>query len=453
MSTAILLRGGTVVCLDEARAFHRGADVLVEEGRIAKIGRRLRAPRGAGVIDCRGRAVIPGLVQAHVHLCQVLFRNHADGLALLDWLSQRIWPYEAAHDARSLGLSARLGLAELLLGGTTAVLDMATVRHTAAVLEAAAQSGIRYTGGKCLMDVAGGPLGESTAAALRETEKLGLAWHGRDGGRIRYALCPRFVLSCTEKLLTAVRDLSARHGWLVHTHASENRAEVAQVRRQTGADNVAYFARLGLAGPSLVLAHCVHLTAREIRQMARAGTHAVHCPGANLKLASGIAPVPRLLQAGVNVALGGDGAPCNNTLDAFHELRLAATLHLPRFGPRAMPPAEVLAMATIRGARALGLGSEIGSIEIGKRADLAVVDLEGPHCAPPGADPHATLVYCARASDVTDVLVDGRPVVRDRKLLTLDAAALARRAPREVRRVLARAEAARGGRRSTSGRG
>ncbi len=425
--------------MDEARAFHRGADVLVEDGRIAKIGRRLRAPRGAEVIDCRGRAVIPGLVQAHVHLCQVLLRNHADGLDLLDWLAQRIWPYEAAHDARSLKLSARLGLAELLLSGTTAILDMATVRHTSVVLEAAVESGIRYTGGKCLMDVPGNPLSESIEASLRETERLGLAWHGREDGRIRYALCPRFVLSCTPALLTAVRDLSERHGWLVHTHASESRPEVAVVRRQTGADNVAYLEQLGLSGPGLVLAHCVHLTAREIKQMARAGTHAVHCPGANLKLASGIAPVPRLLAAGVNVALGGDGAPCNNTLDAFHELRLAATLHLPRFGPRAMPPAEVLAMATIRGARALGLAGEIGSIEPGKRADLAVVDLSGPHCAPPGEDPHATLVYCARASDVTDVLVGGRAVVRDRKLLTLDAAALSRAAPAAVRRVLARA--------------
>ncbi len=422
--------------MDEHRSTLPFADVLIEDGRIARVGRGLRAPRGAQVIECRGRAVIPGLVQAHVHLCQVLFRNHADGLELLEWLSRRIWPFEAAHDARSLGLSARLGLAELLLGGTTAILDMATVRHTTAVLEAAVESGIRYTGGKCLMDVPGNPLAESKDAALRETEQLGLAWHGQENGRIRYALCPRFALSCTKALLTAVRDLSRRHGWLVHTHASENRTEVAFVREQTGVDNVAYFAQLGLQGPRLVLAHCVHLTAREMKQMARAGTHAVHCPGANLKLASGIAPVPRLLAAGVNVALGGDGAPCNNTLDAFHEMRLAATLHLPRFGHRAMPPAEVLAMATIRGARALGLESEIGSIEPGKRADIAVVDLSGPHCAPPGDDPHATLVYCARASDVTDVLVDGRAVVRNRKLLTLDAEKLARAAPAGLLRLL-----------------
>jgi cytosine/adenosine deaminase-related metal-dependent hydrolase len=382
--------------------------------------------------------VIPGLVQAHVHLCQVLFRNHADGLELLDWLSQRIWPYEAAHDARSLGFSARLGLAELLLGGTTAILDMATVRHTEAVLRAAEESGIRYTGGKCLMDAAAGPLQEPAAPALRETTRLGRKWHGAASGRIRWALCPRFVLSCSEKLLGEVRRLSELHGWTVHTHASENRDEVALVRKRTGRDNVAYFDALGLCGPRTVLAHCVHVTDREMRTMARTRTSAVHCPGANLKLASGVARVPELLAAGVNVALGGDGAPCNNTLDAFHEMRLAATLHLPRKGPRALPAQEVLAMATISGARALGLEADIGSIEPGKKADLAVVDLSAPHCQPGGDDPHATLVYCARASDVTDVFVDGRAVVRGRSLLTLDAAKLAAIASSEVRRVLAR---------------
>ncbi|HUJ26113.1 MAG TPA: 5'-deoxyadenosine deaminase [Myxococcales bacterium] len=429
----ILLRGGTVVTMDARRSVLR-ADVLVDGDRIARIGRGLKAPR---VIDCIGKAIVPGFVQAHVHLCQVLFRNHADGLALLDWLSQRIWPYEAAHDARSLGFSARLGLSELLLGGTTAILDMATVAHTEAVLKAAEESGIRYTGGKCLMDAADGPLREDTRSALHEAETLGRKWHGR--GRVRWALCPRFALSCSEQLLRSVRELSEREGWLVHTHASENADEVAQVRALTGLDNVAYLDKLGLCGPRTVLAHCVHVSGAEIEALARTRASAVHCPGANLKLASGVAPVPELLARGVNVALGGDGAPCNNTLDAFHEMRLAATLHLPRSGPRAMPASDVLAMATVNGARALGLESEIGSIEPGKKADLAIVDLAGPHCQPAGPDLHATLVYCARASDVTDVLVDGKQVVRGRRLLTLDAPKLAAAAAKEAQRVLFRA--------------
>jgi cytosine/adenosine deaminase-related metal-dependent hydrolase len=440
--------------MDAARRILR-ADLLIEDGRIARIAKGLRAPRGAEVIDCAGKAVLPGLVQAHVHLCQALFRNHADGLELLDWLEQRIWPYEAAHDARSLRFSARLAIAELLLSGTTSVLDMATVRHTEEVLRAAEESGIRYTGGKCLMDAPGSPraLREETGAALDEAERLGRRWHGAAQGRIRWALCPRFVLSCTDELLRAVRELASRHGWLVHTHASENRAEVDEVRARTGADNVEHLARLGLGGAGVVLAHCVHVTKREALLMARSGTSAVHCPGANLKLASGIAPVPRLLEQGVNVALGADGAPCNNTLDVFHEMRLAATLHLPAFGPRAMPPAEVLAMATIRGARALGLEREIGSLEPGKRADVTVVDLRGPHASPAGEDLHGTVVYSARASDVTDVLVGGRALVRGGRLLTLDAAALARAAPAEVARVLRRVRTPRPGRPGRRDRG
>jgi cytosine/adenosine deaminase-related metal-dependent hydrolase len=290
------------------------------------------------------------------------------------------------------------------------------------------------------MDAADGPLREETAPALEEAVRLGRKWHGR--GLLRWALCPRFALSCSEQMLRSVRELSEREGWLVHTHASENADEVALVRSRTGFDNVAWFEKLGLCGPLTVLAHCVQVTPAETDILARTGTSAVHCPGANLKLASGIAPVPQLLARGVNVALGGDGAPCNNTLDAFHEMRLAATLHLPRSGPMAMPASEVLAMATIRGARALGLEQEIGSIEAGKKADLSVVDLDGPHCQPSGPDPHATLVYCARAGDVTHVFVDGRQVVRSRKLLTLDAARLAAAAPKEARRVLARAASA-----------
>jgi cytosine/adenosine deaminase-related metal-dependent hydrolase len=436
----MLLRGGTLVTVDSARNVLR-ADLLVEEGRIARIAPRLRAPAGVDVLDCRGKLVLPGFVQGHTHLCQTLFRNQADGLPLLDWLSQRIWPLEAAHDARSLPFSARLGIAELLLSGTTCILDMATVHHTGALLGAVLESGLRYTGGKCLMDAPDSPDGlrETTAEALAEAERLGARWQGEDEGRIRWALCPRFALSCTERLLRRVSELSERRGWMVHTHASENREEVAAVRRRTGSANIAYLRRVGLCGPRTAIAHCVHLDAEEVRILARSGATAVHCPGANLKLASGIAAVPRLLRSGVNVALGADGAACNNSLDAFHEMRLAGTLHLPRSGADAIAASEVVAMATIRGARALGLESEIGSLGEGKRADLAVVDLSAPHLVPAGADPHATIVYSACKTDVTDTIVDGRWLVRARRLIPLDAADLTRRAAAEAARVFERA--------------
>jgi cytosine/adenosine deaminase-related metal-dependent hydrolase len=377
-----------------------------------------------------------------VHLCQTLFRNHADGLSLLGWLRERIWPLEAALDGRSLRLSARLGIAELLLGGTTSVLDMATVRHTDEVYAAALESGMRYVGGKALMDAGEGvpaALRDETGAALAEAEALGARWDGADGGRIRACLAPRFVLAATPRLLQGVAALSARRGWIVHTHAAESEEEVRAVRAATGAGAVELLGRAGLVTRRLAAAHCVHLGPGEAEALARAGATAVHCPGSNLKLGSGVAPVPELLARGVNVALGADGAACNNTLDVFHEMRLAATLPATRLSPGCLAPSEVLALATVRGARALSMEEEIGAVEPGKRADLAVVDLDRPHLCPRGEDLHATLVHAARASDVTDVLVDGRHLVRAGRLLSLDAPALVRAASAGARRVLARA--------------
>src|SRR5690606_11515039 len=206
----------------------------------------------------------------------------------------------------------------------------------------------------------------------------------------------------------------------IHTHASENPTECDVVRQKTGRDNVAYFHDLGMTGPHCTFAHCVWLTAEEQRILRETGTVVCHCPGRNLKLASGIARIPELLEAGIHLCLGADGAPCNNNLDMFTELRLAALIHKPRSGPLAMPAEKALEMATLGGARALGLQDEIGSLEVGKRADIAVVDLQGVHVVPEAEQVHSQLVYSSRASDVRHVLVGGRQVVSDGRLLTLD---------------------------------
>lgn len=419
-------------------------DLLLAEGRIQAIGRRLRAPRRATVVDCRGTLILPGLIQAHVHLCQTLFRNAADGLPLLAWLRQRIWPFEAAHTRASLRASAELGIAELLLSGTTAILDMGTVHHTEELFGAAAQAGLRYTGGKAMMDAGEGvPSGlrESTEDSLADSLALARRFHDTEGGRLRYAFCPRFVLSCSEQLWREVGNVSARDGLTIHTHASENLEELAAVRRVTGRDNVAYFEALGLCSERLVLAHCVHLAAAESEILARTRASAVHCPGSNLKLASGIARVPELLARGVNVALGADGAPCNNTLDVFHELRLAATLHAPAFGASALSPRACLRLATTNGAQALGLSSEIGSLEEGKAADVTVVDLCGLHFQPRGSDLAGAVVYAATGRDVRDVFVAGKQLVERGRLLPprlRGGGALRRRAAAEATALFAR---------------
>ncbi|MEX2155563.1 MAG: 5'-deoxyadenosine deaminase [Gemmatimonadales bacterium] len=430
----LLLRGGRVVTMNASRQVMDG-DVLVEAGRIKAVGRVTKRP--TTVLDCTGLVILPGLVQAHIHLCQTLFRGLADDLALEAWLAQRIWPLEAAHNEESVYWSAMLGAAELLLGGTTAILDMGTVRHTGSAFEALESIGLRATAGKCLMDAPSAPasLREPTDRALQESSELCARWHGAAGGRLRYCFAPRFAPSCTGPLLRAVSDLAERAGAAIHTHAAETPLELDIVKRETGHDEIAYLDSVGISGPRAALAHCVWVDKESIARLARQGTNVVHCPSSNLKLGSGIAPIPEMLAAGCRVAIGADGAPCNNRLDAFAEMRLAALIQKPRLGPEALPAAQVLELATLGGARALGLESEIGSIEVGKRADLVVVDLDGPHAQPAEADLISRLVYSARAADVRHVVVDGRVIVRDGALKTADLAEIRHAANAQARRL------------------
>ncbi len=435
--TRTLIRNLTIVTLDDAGSIRRG-DLLIADHRIAAIGEAV-ADESATVIDGSDLIAIPGLIQTHIHLCQTLFRSLADDVALLDWLQRYIWPLEAAHTPESLYDSAALGVAELLKGGTTAILDMATVRHTDAVFEACRDLGIRATVGKVLMDHPRVPeiLREPAHPALDESVSLLERWHGREEGRLRYAFAPRFAVSCTDALLREVAGLAARYGVRVHTHASENVDEVAIVEAEHGLRNVAYLDSIGLTGPHVCLAHCVHVDDHEIEILARTGTHVLHCPSSNCKLASGFAPIPLMQRAGVRLSLGADGAACNNNLDAFQEMRLAALIHKPRFGPEALPAESILRMATRGGAAALGLEAEIGSLEVGKRADVVLLDLGGAHAQPEAHDNLISrIVYAARSSDVRHVFVDGRHVVRDGQLTTEDESRIARRANDSLRAIL-----------------
>lgn len=438
MSKPLLLKGGRVVTMDETRRIV-DADVLIEDGRIKRVG-AVRPSGRPAVIDCSGLVVIPGLIQAHIHLCQTLFRGLADDLSLEAWLAKRIWPLEAAHTEASIHASAMLGAAELLLGGTTAILDMETVRHTGAAFEALEDIGIRATAGKCLMDApppANPPsLYEPTDKALTESADLCARWHGAAGGRLRYCFAPRFAPSCSGPLLRAVSDLAEKAGAVIHTHAAETPLELDTVKRETGHDEIAYLDSVGISGPRAALAHCVWVDTDAIARLARQATSVVHCPSSNLKLGSGIAPIPEMLAAGCRVAIGADGAPCNNRLDAFAEMRLAALIQKPRLGPETMPAATLLELATLGGARALGLESELGSIEAGKCADLVVLDLSAPHAQPEDADLVSRIVYSAQPADVRHVIVDGRIVVRDGVLKTADVEEIRRTANAQAKRLL-----------------
>lgn len=421
---SLLIRDATIVTMNDALDVIEG-DVFIEERRIQAVG-DVGDVRPDRVINASGSYLLPGFIQTHIHLCQTLFRGYADDLALLDWLKQRIWPMEAAHTPASLAAAARLAAAELLLGGTTCVLTMETVHDTDAVFDAVEPLGLRAVIGKCMMDAdhsVPARLIERTARSIDESLALAARWDGQANGRLRVAFAPRFALSCTRELLEAVGALSRDRGLLVHTHASENRDEVAIVRSQTGRQNVGYFDEIGLASQRLCLAHCVWVDDAERALLAEHDVKVLHCPGSNLKLASGIAPVTEMRARGICVSLGADGAACNNQLDMFAEMRLAAGLQAVRRGPGALGAPDVLRMATREGARALGLDAEIGSIEVGKRADLILIDRDRPNLAT-GPDPISAVVYAARPADVRTTIVDGDVVVDDFRLLRADVEAI-----------------------------
>src|SRR5712664_34250 len=300
--------------MNRAREVLAGAEIWIQGGRILKVGRELNSQGAARrVLNASGQVVLPGLIHGHLHACQTLFRNQADGLDLLAWLRKRIWPLEAAHDERSMRASADLSFAELIKGGATAALDMAVVRHADAIFESARDCGFRLTSGKAMMDLGNElppALLETTAESFSVSLRLIKAWHGAAENRLRYALAPRFVLSCTEDLLRGVAERAREYSVLIHTHASENESECEAVRRRTGKDNVEYLHSVGISGRDVVLAHCVWLRPGEQRILSETGTNVCHCPSANLQLASGVALVPELLDRGINVCLGADGAAC-----------------------------------------------------------------------------------------------------------------------------------------------
>ncbi len=436
MMKRLLIKNGQLVTMNRNRDIFRG-DLLIEGNRISSIAPEIKA-ENCEVIDAAGLVLIPGLIQTHIHLTQTLLRGQADDLELLDWLKKRVWPLEGAHTAESNYISAKLGIGELIRGGTTSIIDMETVHHTDAAFEALQETGYRAISGKCMMDYGNGvpaSLMEDTHESVEESVRLLKKWHGTANGRIEYAFAPRFVVSCTDDLLKRVKELSSEYGVKVHTHASENRGEIELVQKDRGMRNINYLHKLGLTGENLVLAHCIWLDDEEMKILADTGTHIAHCPSSNMKLASGIAKIPELLEMGAQVSLAADGAPCNNNMDMFREMRHAALIQKARLlNPTTMPAATVFEMATLGGAKAMGKENELGSLEVGKLADIALVNLAVPHIAPwEAGDIVSQLVYSATSADVHTTIIDGNVVLKNRTLTTIDEDTLLKDANRVIK--------------------
>ena len=438
--SSVLIKNAQIVTMNAYEEIING-DLLIENDRIKQVGGDL-GHEADQIIDAKNKTVIPGFIQTHIHLCQTLFRGQADDLELMDWLQKKIWPLEASHDEESSYYSAMLGLGELIQSGTTTIVDMETVNHADAAFQAMAESGIRCLSGKVMMDMGDDVpdlLIEDTAKSIQQSVDLLEKWHQYDNGRIQYAFCPRFVVSCTEDLLTAVRDLSKHYNVKVHTHASENRGEIKIVEMQRGMRNIVYLDKIGLADENLILAHCVWLDDEEKKIIKERGIKMSHCPGSNLKLASGIADIPDMLDMDAHISLGADGAPCNNNLDMFNEMRLASLIQKPKYGPTAMDAKSVFHMATIGGAKAVGMADEIGSIEIGKKADIAILDLFKFHTYPSyDVDPISRIVYSATRADVDTTIINGKVVMEKSNVKTINKDLVLHEANKSIKRLLKR---------------
>jgi 5-methylthioadenosine/S-adenosylhomocysteine deaminase len=425
------------------------AAIVIDKNRIAKIVRgeneiRQLKKSGAKFINASHLVVIPGFVQTHIHLCQTLFRGMAEDLQLLDWLQQKIFPLEAAHNEKSTYLSAMLGIAELVRSGSTTILDMGSVNHHDEIIRAIGETGFRAFTGKAMMDInaAYPKLKETTRAAVDSTRDLAEKWHNSYGERIKYAPAPRFVLSCTDGCMKEAFEMTKNFdGMLFHTHASENKGEIKAVRERCKMNNVEFLNHLGVLSKKSVLAHCIHLNENEIRIMKKTQANISHCPSSNLKLGSGVADVPRYISEGISVSLGSDGAPCNNNLNMFQEMRLAGLLQKPIHEPTSMPVKTIFEMATINGAKALGLEEEIGSIEVGKKADLIFLDLRSfwnPLQLDHTQELYSTLIYSANPSNVDSVMIDGEWIYENKKFVKLDIEEIYPKAKSELKKLLKR---------------
>ena len=423
----LIVSGGTVVTMDARRRVIEDGAVAVSGGRIVAVGTRGDvAGRYAAreTIDARGRAVIPGLVNGHTHIPMSLFRGIADDLDLNEWLTKYIFPAEAKNVTEEfVRAGTQLGLAEMIRGGTTTYCDMYYFED--AIAEETERAGVRGLLGETVIDFPV-PDNKTWPAAMAYAERFVARWKGNR--LVTAAVAPHAPYTVSEAHLKEVRAFSDRTGAPVVTHVAETRKEVEDVTRDHGAPPVEYLARIGFLSPRDVFAHTVHLTEGEISLLKRNGVGSVHNPQSNMKLASGVAPVPQLLRAGVPLGLGTDGAASNNDLDMWEEMDTAAKLHKLTTGdPKVLSAEEALALATTGGARALHMEADIGSLEEGKRADIVVVGLDALHQTP-RYNVYSHLVYATKAGDVRTVVIEGRVVMRDRRLLTLDEALIKQKA-------------------------
>ncbi len=439
--------------MDEHRQVITDGAVLIQNDRITQVGKTdlvKATPRAEFEIDARGTVILPGLIDTHVHLAQALLRGCADDTSLIDWLQKFVWPLQGNFEAEDGKISAELCMLEMLKSGTTTFLE--SLLHSRYGFDGIAQgverSGMRGILSKTVMGLPGygseksimhPGMVEDAETCLRDVESQFKKWNGKADGRIKVWYGARSLGGCTRELYERIAEGASNLGTGVTMHLSEVEEDVRYANKEFGMMPAELMNQVGLLGRNVVFAHGVWLTEKEWQMMASKGASIAHCPSSNMKLASGIARVPEMLEAGINVVLGCDGGPSNNCYDMIREMKTASLLQKARvLDPLAMRVESVLEMATINGARALGMQKDLGSIEVGKKADLILVSLNRPHLTPT-LNPISNLVYSAEGSDVETVIIDGKIVLEGRKVRTIQEEDVLREANKRAEGLLERA--------------
>jgi len=424
----VIVSGGIVVTMDSARAIIPDGSVAVRGDSILAVGSRAEIEsryRAAQVIDARGHLVLPGFINGHTHVPMTLFRGLHDDVTLNDWLYKYIFPAEAKNvNEAFVRWGTRLAAAEQIRAGVTTFADMYYFED--AIAEETKAAGMRGVLGETFIDFPA-PDNKSEAEMLAYTEKFLKRWQGDP--LIHAAAAPHSIYTCSKKTLQDAAALARKYHAPILIHVAEMKKEWEDSEKANGMSPVQYLEKIGVLGPDIVAAHCIFVDEADRKVLAERGTGCVHNPSSNMMIASGVSPVPEMRAAGVAVGLGTDGpAGSNNDLDLMEEIDLAAKLaKISKMDPLALGAKDVVAMATIDGARALHMEKEIGSLEAGKKADLVLISLNEPN-AVPMYDVYAQIAYSLKGSDVDTVLIGGCVVMRDRKLLTVDEPAVLEKA-------------------------
>ena len=411
---SILIKNASIITQNKKKEKFTG-DIYIEEKKITQVSEQPISTEADYKIDGRDKLVLPGLINTHTHIPMTLLRGYGDDMVLDEWLKERIWPVEAKLNSKSIEIGTQLGLLEMISSGTTTYLDMYFFEDT--IGKATEKAGMRGFLGFPMLDF--GTPECTTEKLFPECERFIKKWKKNE--LITPVIAPHATYTCGPENLQKTRELSDKYEVLLHIHCSETREEVYDVQKKYGARPIEHLKKHGLLCDKMVLAHCGWITKNEIVDIKNSGAKVSHCPVSNMKIATGgFAPIPELIQSNVPVGLGTDGAASNNILDMFDTMKFCALIHKQhRWDPSVLPAQTVFDFATVGGTRCLKMEKELGSIEVGKKADVIMIDLNKPHLTP-RHDLVSHLVYAARGSDVSTTIVDGKPLMLNKEFLTMD---------------------------------